>query len=205
MERVRLSQPFFPTVLWVLPTYVSADYLQNKCTNQVFFFPSSFTFVKLSSTSQLVLSSCDLQLRAGGAPHMLPRLSSQQHQLLCRTGQKAEDSNVFNYLCQQWRSFLTNSRAMYSLVKVHQPANDAILSSTAFTWGLWLIKCNLHMTGNLSQLTPSGQKDAVWVFERGFFSLLRKKRNWIKEKQRSLQGYEGMLVMVYPTGHPAQH
>lgn len=74
--------------------------------------------------------------------------SSINH-LLCRTGQKAEDTNVFNYRCQQWRSFLTNSRAMYSLVEVHQPANGAILSSNAFTWGLWLINWNLHTTGNL--------------------------------------------------------
>lgn len=87
-----------------------------------------------SSCYPAVTSSWELE----EPTHMLPSLSSQQCQHLCRTGQKAEDSNVFNCFCQQWRSFLTKSRAMYFLVEVHQPANDAILLSNAFTWGLWL-------------------------------------------------------------------
>lgn len=118
-----------------------------------FFFPSPFTLMRLSWGWALSHSSCYPAVTSSWEleepTHMLPSLSSQQHQHLCRTGQKAEDSNVFNCFCQQWRSFLTKSRAMYFLVEVHQPANDAILLSNAFTWGLWLINWNLHMTGNL--------------------------------------------------------
>lgn len=118
-----------------------------------FFFPSPFTLMRLSWGWALSHSSCYPAVTSSWEleepTHMLPSLSSQQCQHLCRTGQKAEDSNVFNCFCQQWRSFLTKSRAMYFLVEVHQPANDAILLSNAFTWGLWLINWNLHMTGNL--------------------------------------------------------